>query len=81
MRAAEKSPPTNGSWSTRSMVDFIQTRKIETRTPQVEVDALPAGRYVFQLVVTDDAGNDSRPARIEIIVDRARMPAPGEPLT
>jgi hypothetical protein len=63
------------------MVDFIQARKIETRTPQVEVAALPAGRYVFQLVVTDDAGNDSRPARIEILVDRARVPAGGEPLT
>ena len=56
------------------MVDFIRTRTFETQRPEVEVDALPAGRHVFQLIVTDDAGNDSRPARIEILV----RPDPGD---
>jgi len=51
------------------VVDFTRTRKVSTRTPQIKVDPLPAGRYVFELVVTDRAGNESRPARIAIQVE------------
>ena len=52
------------------MVDFTRTRKVSTRTPQIKVDPLPAGRYLFELVVTDKAGNESRPARIAVHVEK-----------
>lgn len=40
------------------------TVKVEI-TPE---NPLPVGRHIFQLVVEDDAGNRSQPARAEVIV-------------
>ena len=43
--------------------------RIETAEPRLPVtEALVPGRYQFQLVVTDDAGNQSGPALAEVIV-------------
>ena len=56
------------------MVGFIINQPVETTTTEVEVTPgtggaeLPPGRHTFQLVVTDDSGNASSPATIEVIV-------------
>jgi len=53
------------------MVDFTRTKRIETREPAIKVDpGLKEGRYVFQLTVIDQDGNESRPARIQVEVKR-----------
>jgi hypothetical protein len=44
---------------------------------QVDVDKtdpLPPGRYHFELVVIDDAGNESEPATIDVIVRDTQRP-------
>ena len=44
---------------------------------RVEVDKekpLPPGRYSFELVVIDDAGNESEPATIDVIVRDTQRP-------
>ncbi len=53
------------------MVDFTRRRSFESSEPNIPVDAgLPVGTHVFQLTVTDSAGNRSRPARIKVIIER-----------
>jgi hypothetical protein len=52
---------------------FTPNQPIETDQPLVEVtvnadNLLPVGVHTFQLVVTDDAGNTSLPALVEIVV-------------
>jgi hypothetical protein len=61
------------------MATFVIGTPIESEDPTVEVtvspDApLPVGRHVFQLVVTDDSGNASLPAEVEIIVRDSQAP-------
>ena len=60
------------------MARFVRSRRVETRAPIVTVDAgLPLGKHRFQLIVIDDAGNRSRPAEIEVIIERVRSkPSP-----
>jgi hypothetical protein len=43
------------------MAAFAPGQVIVTSDPFVQVDPLPAGIYRFQLVVEDQAGNDSLP--------------------
>ena len=55
------------------MPAFTLGQPITTHVPEIEVTVdpqrpLPPGRHVFELVVTDDAGNASEPARVEVIV-------------
>lgn len=62
------------------MPEFTLNQPIETRDPQIEVTSgnapLPIGRLRFQLVVVDDAGNESLPSTVEVIVaDTARPTA------
>lgn len=57
----------------RPNVPIVQT------DPLVSVDVpanrpLPAGRYRFQLVVVDDANNESEPAFLEVIVQDTEKP-------
>ena len=52
---------------------FAPNQAIETdqSTVKVEIDPanpLPVGVHTFQLVVTDDAGNRSAPAQVEIVI-------------
>lgn len=55
------------------MPEFLPGQTIETKDPIVEVFAspqkpLPPGKHVFELVVVDDADNESLPARVEVTV-------------
>lgn len=55
------------------MPTFIPGQPIVTRDPTVQVEVTPQsplkpGRHRFQLVVTDDSGNVSEPAVVEVIV-------------
>lgn len=53
------------------MPDFSNTKRVETRDPLISVDpGMPVGRYIFQLTVTDQQGNVSKPAKLGVeIVD------------
>ena len=55
------------------MPEFRPGEAVTTDTPTVTVevspdDPLPVGRHTFQLVVVDDSGNQSAPARVQVIV-------------
>lgn len=55
------------------MAEFVLGTDVVTEIPTVEVTVgpntpLPLGRQIFRLVVTDDAGNVSRPDEVVIIV-------------
>lgn len=59
------------------MVDFTRRRKFVTREPQLKVDAgLDPGTYVFGLMVTDDAGNQSEAAQVKVKIVRTRTTRP-----
>jgi hypothetical protein len=52
---------------------------VQSEEPSLDVQAsaarsLAAGRHVFQLVVTDNAGNVSNPAQIAIVVKERSKP-------
>ncbi|MES2034792.1 MAG: hypothetical protein V4466_11490 [Pseudomonadota bacterium] len=63
------------------MVKFVPKTPVVQPDPQVKVDVtaadpLPLGVNRFQLIVVDDAGNESEPAFLEVVVrDRARPTA------
>ena len=65
------------------MAKFIpgQTTEVSADEPTLDVlvdaqNPLKVGKHVFQLIVTDDAGNESEPAIVTIIVrDRERPTA------
>jgi hypothetical protein len=66
------------------MPQFIVNKEVVTDVPTVEVSVtpdkpLPRGRQRFQLIVTDDTGNVSKPDIVEIIV--ADQDAPTAVLT
>jgi hypothetical protein len=55
------------------MATFVTGQAVRTTTPTVEVTVTPQaplrpGKHRFQLRVTDDAGNASEPATVEVIV-------------
>lgn len=55
------------------MATFVPGQAVVTTDPRVEVTVSPSaplapGRHRFQLVVVDDAGNESQPAVTEVIV-------------
>ena len=62
------------------MPEFKPNVPVVQTDPLVRVDVdknkpLPPGRYRFELVVVDDAGNESEPAQIDVIVkDTQRRP-------
>jgi hypothetical protein len=56
------------------MPDFSTTKRLETRDPRVSVDpGLPVGRYIFQLTVTDQQGNVSKPAKLGVEIVEQRV--------
>lgn len=56
------------------MAAFRPNQPVTTLEPRVAVDAgLAAGQHTFELVVTDDSGNRSLPARVVVDV---RPPPP-----
>jgi hypothetical protein len=66
------------------MAEFIVNKEITTPEPTIEVTVsvtkpLPIGRQRMQLIVTDSAGNKSKPDIVEIIV--ADQDAPTAVLT
>jgi hypothetical protein len=61
------------------MSTFVIGTPVETEDGTVEVtvdpdNPLAVGRHVFQLVVTDDSGNQSLPASVEVIVKDSAAP-------
>jgi hypothetical protein len=57
------------------MAVLVPGRPLTQRKPIVLVEnQLAVGRHRFQLVVTDDEGNASKPALIDIVVQRGRQP-------
>lgn len=55
------------------MARFVPNVPVVQRDPVIAVDAdplkpLPVGRNRFRLVVVDDAGNESEPAILEVII-------------
>jgi hypothetical protein len=53
------------------MVDFTRTRGIVTTESVINVEpGLKEGRYVLQLTVVDQDGNESTPARIQVEIKR-----------
>jgi hypothetical protein len=61
------------------MPQFAIGSPVETEEPVVEVTVeteqpLPTGRHVFQLVVVDDSGNESKPDQVEVIVRDSELP-------
>jgi hypothetical protein len=61
------------------MAKFVIGTAVETADPAVEVTVDPAaplaaGRHRFQLVVVDDAGNQSLPDTVEVIVRDTTLP-------
>ena len=66
------------------MAQFIINQAITTDVPVIEVTVspdkpLPIGRQRFQLIVTDNSGNSSKPDVVEVIV--ADQDAPTAVLT
>jgi hypothetical protein len=54
------------------VAEFVVGRPVETAEPVVTVDAgLPVGRHIFTLVVEDDEGIESAPARVVVEVTPA----------
>jgi hypothetical protein len=52
---------------------------VETSEPKIEVtvnaeNPLPTGRVRFQLVVVDDAGNESEPDTVDVIIQDSTRP-------
>ena len=61
------------------MAEFIISKDIETEKPVIEVtvdpaNPLPVGRHRFRLVVVDDAGNQSKPDEVTVIVADQEAP-------
>ena len=57
------------------MVAFRRGVPVTTTTPTVVVDAgLPLGERRFELVVTDAAGNASRPMQVSVTIARLTGP-------
>jgi hypothetical protein len=61
------------------MAEFRLNQPVVQRDPQVRVDVtaaapLPLGANRFRLVVVDDAGNESDPTFLEVVVRDAQRP-------
>jgi hypothetical protein len=61
------------------MATFVTGQEISTAESSVEVtlspaSPLPPGKHRFQLVVTDDSGNQSEPATVDVIVVDDKKP-------
>lgn len=53
--------------------DFARRRQFTSDTPYLEVaPGLSAGLHTFELVVEDDSGNRSRPARVTVNIIKLR---------
>ncbi len=51
------------------MVSFVRRRRHTSSSPRLKVNGdLKPGTYRFQLQVTDDSGNRSRPVILKVIV-------------
>ena len=61
------------------MAKFALGHPVVTPEPFVVVDGLPPGVHVFTLVVVDDDGNQSQPARAVVQVVQRRVVGTGGP--
>ena len=63
------------------MAAFAPGQVIVTAEPFIQVDAMPAGIYRFQLVVEDQAGNESLPMEVTVqVVAPQPVPQPTTPI-
>lgn len=61
------------------MAEFRPNQPVETSESSVEVtvnpqNPFPVGRLRFRLVVTDDAGNESEPDEVDVIIRDSERP-------
>jgi chitodextrinase len=61
------------------MPEFIINKTIETPEPTIDVSVtpdkpLPRGKLTFQLVVTDDSGNVSKPSTVTVTILDDQLP-------
>lgn len=61
------------------MAEFKMNVPVVQNDPLITVDVdpanpLPPGRYRFQLVVIDDANNESAPATLDVIIADTQLP-------
>ena len=57
------------------MADFTRRRKFTTERPILKVAAgLSVGVHTFQLVVTDEQGNQSRAVKVKVKIFKPRIP-------
>ncbi|HEX4947617.1 MAG TPA: hypothetical protein VFZ34_13185 [Blastocatellia bacterium] len=60
---------------------FEINKPIATPDPAISVEGLPFGSHEFELVVVDDRGKQSLPARIKVLVRPIFIPpVPGPPI-
>jgi hypothetical protein len=65
------------------MADFTSQRRFKTREAVLPVDkGLPLGIHTFELVVTDESGNQSKAAQVKVEIVRRVVPViPVVPIT
>jgi hypothetical protein len=57
------------------MADFTSQRQFKTRQAVLPVDkGLPPGIHTFELVVTDESGNQSKAAQVRVEIVRLTVP-------
>ncbi|MEO8250009.1 MAG: hypothetical protein ABI589_11620 [Burkholderiales bacterium] len=61
------------------MSEFLTNRPLTTDQPKIEVTVSPnaplvPGVHRFELIVTDDAGNESEPAEVEVVITDNEKP-------
>ena len=60
------------------MTALAPGKTVSSKSPTITVDAgLAAGTHVIQLVVVDNSGNASDPARLTVMVRARRVTGPG----
>jgi hypothetical protein len=57
-------------------VTLTPGKPVTTTDPQIVVAAMQPGTYTFELVVLDDLGMSSQPARCQVVVQKPLIPIP-----
>lgn len=60
-------------------LETLQRQAVKTSDPRLSVKVnpnapLPVGEHAFELVVTDNAGNESQPAQVRVLVRDTQAP-------
>ena len=64
------------------MADFTRQRQFKTREATLQVDGgLPPGVHIFELVVVDESGNQSKAVQVKVQIVRTIPVTPVTPVT